>query len=136
MYQLTIVLLVFGLATAVHFLVRANEHLGREQRKNAYAWRHFRRLQGSTMLWPGSSGEVVPYDLRSWDSGTTWFAVETDAEIRMTIKGPAEQIFPGLLAVVVASGELASARGALDLSNDHDLDLLQRAGFTVQASNT
>src|SRR5574344_1518296 len=52
----------------------------------------------STYLYKtGASQGYGSYQLRSFDGGRNWYAVETDSS-SVIIKGKAEEVFPGLLA--------------------------------------
>jgi hypothetical protein len=76
--------------------------LDQERHLNELDTKHDRQLVGSTTLWKGSKGKDFTYNLRSFDDGRTWVAVEYDDDWRMKIKGDAEVLYPGLVQSIKA----------------------------------
>ena len=58
-------------------------------------FRHWDGKSGGTVLWPGSNREVVNYNLRTFDSGKNWYAVEYDQDWGMRITGGVDKVYPG-----------------------------------------
>lgn len=98
------------------------------------------RKQGSTSLCSdGKLGEkFINYDLRSWDGGQNWYAVDHNLETKeVKILGTAEEIYPGLLDClngwnrltdhVIKNGPIGSKP-----ITDKDIEVLEGAGFTVK----
>lgn len=91
-------------------------------------------------LWKsGATQGYGSYQLRSFDGGLNWYAVDTDVESgSVTIKGLAEEVFPGLLAELEGWDRLmdyAIKNGPITLSGNRaaeDLSALTGAGFTVE----
>ena len=85
----------------------------------------------------GWSQEVGNYDLRSFDGGKRWYAVEHDKNDGMIIRGVAEDIFPGLLGRIRGMEALttyAAQNGPITLSGERaafDRAALEAAGFSV-----
>lgn len=107
------------------------------ERDAAYRAEREKWLVGGTSMWKGSEGKPFNYNLRSWDAGKTWYAVEYTGDGMMTIKGEAESLYPGLVATIQAWDRLAKAAEAtggkgLDPMNPAHQALLSDAGFTVE----
>ncbi len=80
------------------------------------------------------------YDLHSFDGGLNWYAVEINRPNNSAkVKGPAEEVFPGLLAEIEGLKRLSdyvTKNGPLTLSGgraESDLSVLKGAGFIVTA---
>jgi hypothetical protein len=87
---------------------------------------------GGTVLWPGSKGKLLAYQLRSFDGGKNWYAVHDD-DSGVHILGPAETIYPGLMDQIASMDELitnADKQGPLNLTNSTTVGLLEKAGVT------
>jgi hypothetical protein len=52
--------------------------------------------RGGTTFFLENDDSLVKYDIRSWDAGKHWYAVE-DNDSGFIILGDAEKIYPGLL---------------------------------------
>jgi hypothetical protein len=90
-------------------------------------------------LWKqGGTQEYSSYNLRSFDGGLTWYAVDVDSKTKaLTIKGQAEEVFPGLMAHLDGWDRLfdyVSKKGPITFSGNRaadDLKVLENAGFEV-----
>lgn len=135
MQILILIVLAVALGACYSSLRRTRLALQNEKSCFKYLERHVKRRQGVTKLWPGFGGEFLTYDLRSWDAGSTWFAVEMDKDHRMTIKGAAEAVYPGLLSNLLAGDRLFQAAefGPLDPNDQKSIQLLSQAGFGVSS---
>lgn len=77
------------------------------------------------------------YELRSFDGGKLWYAVERGENGAVIIKGTADEVFPGLLKHLDAMDalvEYAKKNGPLTLSGARatdDRSMLENAGFVV-----
>lgn len=86
----------------------------------------------------GTSQGYGSYQLRSFDGGRNWYAVETDNG-SMIIKGKAEEVFPGLLAHLEGWDKFidyVEKNGPITLSGKRateELSILTGAGFAVEA---
>lgn len=96
--------------------------------------------QGSTSTYGGGElgKDFVNYDLRSWDSGKTWYAVKYNSETEtLTILGEADTIYPNLLEHLEGMDALTDyvqkngAIGSKPISKG-EINLLEGAGFTVK----
>lgn len=114
-------------------LWQAKSDLAQQQAQYQNHFKYHRQLVGGTRLWKGSKGEMVNYNLRSFDSGRSWVAVEYDEDWRMRIKGDAESLYPGLVNTVLAGQRLieSSPGGKLDVSNPRNQSLLKQVGFEI-----
>ena len=82
--------------TAILFMAlnKANERADTLERQYELATEHWGSKSGGTTL---LTGDIINYNLKTFDSGKTWYAVEIDREWGMTIIGEAEDVYPGLL---------------------------------------
>lgn len=93
------------------------------------------RKQGATSLWD-KSGKMISYDLRSFDSGRTWYAVHTDDD-KVIVDGAADTVYPGLMKEIQASDDLyyhVKTNGAINLENSNDVSLLKAVGFVLKTN--
>lgn len=112
--------------------------LARVEARHAETVSKLRFKSGGTVLWGGSAGKVLNYNLVSLDAGSTWMAVEPASDGGRRVLGTAEQIYPGLLAHLEGMDALTSqvrSSGPLDLASPQAKVLLERAGFTVSRVN-
>jgi len=93
----------------------------------------------ATNLWKtGWSEPYGSYQLRSFDGGLHWYAINNEKD-GVIIKGLAEEVFPGLLAHLEGWEKLTKyveKNGPITLSGSRsaeDLSVLAKAGFTVEA---
>jgi hypothetical protein len=99
------------------------------------------RKQGGTQFNPMIKADMfndkfINYDLRSWDAGKNWYAVEYFFDTKeLKILGEAEKIYPGLLKHLEAWDRLTEyieIHGPyFDPTNPEDLKVLEDAGFEV-----
>ncbi|GEM_PF-3112238 len=103
-------------------------------KESDYYRQTYLQKQGGTTLVPGANS----YDLRSFDGGKNWYAVEQTKESGMKILGPADKIYPGLLEHLYAFETLVKyveLNGPATLSGSRaktDKAILDAAGLTVQ----
>lgn len=120
--------------TLLSALWNAKRELHFAKEREAKNFEHYRQLVGSTRLWNGSNGDMISYNLRSFDSGQTWVAVEIDKESKMRIKGDAEKLYPGLVQQIQGMNALTEEvlKGRqIDLSNQSNQQLLTKVGFDI-----
>ena len=133
MSQIITVLLV-GLV-AVSGIAGYNHHvyeISKRDREIEYLTQHRDFKSGGTSL---LTGEPINYNLRTFDGGRTWYAVEFDNESRMTILGEAEEVFPGLLDHISALDRLteyAKLHGPITGNSQEGIEILEAAGFEVK----
>jgi len=112
--------------------------LQRYSRELSYYQSTYLHKQGWTKLYPGSGADGLGYDLRSFDRGQTWYAIDTNQRDRVVILGLAEDVYPGLLqqeAGLAALIEYAKKHGPINLTGEdaaQQLNLLRDSGFTVE----
>jgi len=94
--------------------------------------------QGSTTMF-GDNGFHNPpfqYDLRSWDGGKNWYAVNYDFATReLKVLGEVETIYPGFMKHLDHWDKLTkhvSKNGPLNPTNPVDREVMECAGFTVK----
>ena len=131
--NLNIVFLVVGIV--VGFVIGYLKHkssVSLDMRNLVYYKSHFLQKTGASLGY-GS------YQLRSFDGGLNWYAVDVDLSSgAVTIKGPAEDVFPGLLAHLDGLDRLTkyvAKNGPITLSVDRSatgMAILRGAGFTVE----
>jgi len=100
------------------------------------AFQYWDQKVGGTTLW---NGEMVNYNLRTFDGGRTWYQVEFDDEWRMKILGNVADLFPGLIETLDGIDALTDhvrENGAITLKDGlhgQEAQLLRSAGFDVMA---
>jgi hypothetical protein len=110
--------------------------------KNRNAARNLAYYEKTYLRMQGSSTGFGTYELLSFDAGKRWYAVERGEENAVIIRGPAEEIFPGLIAHLDAYDRLfeyVKKNGPLTLTGERakaDRALLEEAGFTVNDTAT
>ena len=119
--------------TAILFLAlnKANERADSVERRMEYMTRHEGSKSGGTSLLTGTN---INYNLRTFDSGKTWYAVELDSDWGMTILGESEDVYPGLLDHIKAIDRLTQhvqEKGPIGID---DIQLLEDAGFEVKTN--
>lgn len=130
MFGFIIILAIIAISSN-HALHKQNLRL---QRDLTYFESTYTRKSGYTAFWSGSTNGVN-YDLRSFDGGKNWYAVEMDnGKDTLTIKGPAETIYPGLMKNLQDWDNIvayAEKNGPINPSNPNDLKVLTNNGFSV-----
>jgi len=87
----------------------------------------------------GTDGDSFNYDLRSWDGGKVWYAVQIDKNCvdglwGTTILGRADEMYPGLLEHIEGWDKLlkyVEDNGPIGISDTDGVQALKGAGFTV-----
>jgi len=133
-FVLFICSLIFGIASA-YFCKKTEDKLNREISRRENTEKFMDSKSGGTRLWPGSHGEFINYNLRTFDGGRTWYVVNYDHDFRMTIVGESEKIYPGLLKHLDALNvveERVVNKKTFDVKNKDDLKMLNDAGFSVK----
>jgi hypothetical protein len=132
MWIASTIILFLAVAILGGYLVNHNREFRRYKNDSDYLATTFFRKTGATALWKPSKG-MVSYDLRSFDGGKHWYAIDPK-EDGVVILGLAEEVYPGLLAHLANMDALTSrveSKGPLNLNNPNDVQLLQKIGFTV-----
>jgi len=114
--------------TTFHFKNNAE----RNERNYEQITRHLDSKSGGTSML--TDGEFINYQLKTFDSGKTWYAIEYDDDWGVTILGEAEDIFPGLLQHLEAMNELqqyVQENGPIRGFQSGEIKLLENAGFEV-----
>ncbi len=125
---LTLGLIALGFFT--HVTLVENQRL---QRDVNYYRSTYLRMQGCTSLWSGSNGKMITYDIRSFDGGKKWYAVEIVNDT-IEIKGKVDVVYPGLMDSLKAWDAIvdrAIRYGPLHLSNASDVQVLTNAGVQI-----
>ena len=94
---------------------------------------------GTLYLPPNWSKKVFNYNLRSWDSGKTWYAVEFNKDCSgrlpgFKILGNADELYPGLIEHIEGWDTLSKhveKNGPIE-ADSIGLNILKKAGFTVK----
>lgn len=98
------------------------------------------RHQGATSLYhppnwdKEKDGNYFNYDLRSWDAGKNWYAVEVDDDWGVKILGDAEVLYPNFLKHLDAWDALTNyvkEKGTIDGTDPEGIKVLEKAGFTI-----
>ncbi|MCJ7793147.1 MAG: hypothetical protein MUP45_04185, partial [Candidatus Marinimicrobia bacterium] len=96
--------------------------------------------QRISLVKQGCNAKHGKYDLRSYDGGLIWYAVEVTSE-GLKILGKADEIFPGLISelegmnnlirYITEYGPLFSSLSFEGETAEHERRLLEEAGFQV-----
>ncbi len=117
-----------------------NEKIARLERNKNYVDSTYLRKQGSTSTYGGGElgKDFINYDLRSWDGGKNWYAIDKDLPFKQNevrILGTAEEVYPKLLQHLEAWDKLTEYAqkngGVKDTKDSIGIELLKGAGFTV-----
>lgn len=79
-------------------------------------------------------GQYFNYDLRSWDGGKNWYAVELDDNWGIKILGDAKVLYPNLLEHIEGMDNLTDyvmKNGSIDGKDSAGIEALKKAGFTI-----
>lgn len=109
-------------------LLNANNRADRAELTIERLTEHTGRKSGGTSLLTGTN---INYDLRTFDSGNTWYAVKRNDDWGISIIGEAEEVYPGLLDHLEAWDtltEYVQKNGPIDANS---IQLLEDAGFKV-----
>ena len=88
------VAMVIGFASGMHYKSFEIDDMNARMKESFKYW--YQKV-GSTTLWPGSNGEMISYNLRTFDGGEHWYQVAYDDDWKMHIVGDAEQLYPGIV---------------------------------------
>ena len=85
-------------------------------------------------------GEYFNYNLKSWDGGKVWYAIEYDTDCvggqwGITILGRADELYPGLLQHIENWDRLSKyveTHGAINPTDPEGLKVLEGVGATVE----
>lgn len=115
---------ILGLA-----LYKSQQRIASLERRYDVMTQHEGSKSGGTSL---LTGEPLNYNLRTFDSGKTWYAVELDRDWGMTILGESEVVYPGLLDHIKAIDRLTQHVQDNGPIGVDDIQLLEDAGFKVE----
>lgn len=107
----------------------ANERADRAEQTIERITEHTDSKSGGTSLLTGIN---INYNLRTFDGGKTWYAVEIDRDWGMTILDESNDVYPGLLNHIEAMDKLiehVKQNGSIGVD---DIQLLKDAGFEVK----
>ena len=101
--------------------------------------RELRHQGGGCLYYPPNwdkekDGQYFNYDLRSWDGGKNWYAVELDDNWGVKILGDAKVLYPNLLEHIEGMDNLTDyviKNGTIDGKDSAGIEALRKAGFTV-----
>jgi len=144
---LTILFVVlFLVGIAIHALVAPDlrDYKNMKERQEERAKVELRHSGGGILYHPPNwdkkkDGDSFNYDLRSWDGGKVWYAVEFDKDCvdglwGLTILGRADELYPGLLEHIEGWDNLlkyVEDNGPIGVKDVDGLKALEGAGFTV-----
>ena len=122
------------LLVALVIIKKQSDNLKRANRDLDYYHSTYKIRTGATSLWDGSNGEMLCYQLQSFDGGINWYVMRSDGK-NTYVQGNVENVYPGLLKHLNAMDNLTQrieASGPLNPSNPEDMNFLKNAGFTVK----
>jgi len=92
--------------------------------------------KGGTKLFRGIDKPWLEYDLRSWDAGKNWYAVDYNFDTQeLKIVGEAEKIYPGLMEFLDAMDKLTDyveKNGPINPIDSRGVEVLESAGFKIK----
>jgi hypothetical protein len=97
------------------------------------------RKSGGTTLFGTQAfyNPILNYDLRSWDAGKNWYAVDFNYKTgELKILGEVEKIYPGLMKHLTGWDDLTKyveKNGPIKLTDPNGIQVLEKAGFEVIA---
>jgi len=122
------------------FLIYATRKYEAAKRELVYYKHLVQRHQRINLVKQGCDVKHGEYDLRSYDGGLIWYAVEVTPE-GLKILGKADEVFPGfiseqegmanLIRYVTEHGPLFSPLSFEGETAEHERRLLEDAGFQV-----
>lgn len=127
------------LVIALSFLLATNEKLTETRHELDYYRTTYLHKSGATCLWSGSKGVMINYNLRSFDGGLSWYAVQRHGELGdyVNVLGEVETIYPGLMAHLTQIDNIVKyvdRHGPLNLNDPVVIDHLKEVGFTVSTN--
>ena len=123
-------LVAFCLLVCIGFILSMNSNTKLKSEIDYYNSTYLRKQGVTVML----TKDALNYDLRSFDGGKIWYAVESDSN-GVKILGQAEKIYPGLLKHISAWDALtkyAEKHGAVKPGDTTGINLLKDIGFQVE----
>lgn len=136
--SMTIWIFVSAFVLFVTLCIQHFNRVARMQRELDYYASAYKCRNGVTSLWSGSNGEMLTYELRSFDDGLNWYVIRRNKN-NVYVQGNAENVYPGLLQHLNAMDELyrrVKENGPLNISNSDDLNCLKNAGFEINPIGT
>ncbi len=127
------VIIAFLLVTVLSAgAIHLKDRLDSSERHVEQLTQHLDSKSGGTAM---LTGEMFNYNLKTFDSGLTWYAIEYDNDWGVTILGEVEEIYPGLLQHLEAMDELTKyveENGPIRGMQSGEIKLLEDAGFEVK----
>jgi len=111
-----------------------HKHNQRLQSELNYYHDTYLRKDGWTSLWSGATNGVR-YDIRSFDTGKTWYATHTTINDCLIIDGEANKVYPGLMKTLQDWDNIisyAEKNGPINLTNESSLLFLKENGLTIK----
>lgn len=100
------------------------------------------RHQGTTGLylppeWDiNTNDKLFNYDIRSWDGGQNWYAVEYKSDTKeLKVIGDVDTLYPGLLKKIEGLNDLikyVEENGTIEGSTYKEIELLKDAGLVTE----
>jgi len=124
-----VVILVLAATVLVLGLTGVNlkDDLAQSERTLSRITRHLDSKTGGTIL---LTGDMISYNLKTFDSGKHWYATEYDEDWGLIILGEAEEVHPGLLEHIEAMDNIYTWSSVI--GTPPPVDLLRAVGFTVE----
>ncbi len=124
-----VVILVLAATVLVLGLTGVNlkDDLAQSERTLSRITRHLDSKTGGTIL---LTGDMISYNLKTFDSGKHWYATEYDEDWGLIILGEAEEVHPGLLEHIEAMDNIYTWSSVI--GTPPPVDLLRAVGFAVE----
>lgn len=115
---------------------KVREYKSLKQQKVYWDTTYLRKSGGTTTFGPkGLKNPILNYDLRSWDAGKNWYAVDYNFKTEeLKILGEVEKIYPGLMKHLEAwdtMTQYAQKYGPIKLTDPEGVRIMEKAGFEI-----
>lgn len=115
---------------------KVREYKSLKQQEAYWDTTYLRKSGGTRTFGPkGFDNPILNYDLRSWDVGKNWYAVDLNFKTgELKIIGEAEKIYPGLiehLSAWDAMTKYVQKNGPIKLTDPNGVKIMEKAGFKI-----
>ncbi len=125
-FTLVLAMLAIILALGVS-IFSLKDDLAQSERTLTHITRHLDSKTGGTSL---LTGDMISYNLKTFDGGKHWYATEYDEDWGVIILGEAEEVYPGLLEHIEAMDKIYTWSSVI--GTPPPVDLLRAVGLVEE----